>query len=40
MHERIRQRRKDLGMSQSELAAKAGINQTTISTIEKYNRIR
>lgn len=34
MHARIRQRRKDLGMSQSELAGKAGINQTTISTIE------
>jgi len=34
MHERIRQRRKELGMSQSELAAKARINQTTISTIE------
>ena len=35
MHERIRQRRKELGLSQAELAKKAGITQTGISAIEK-----
>lgn len=34
MHNRIRERRKELKMNQTELANKAGINQTTISTIE------
>ena len=34
MHERIRQRRKELGMNQTELAAKAEIKQATISAIE------
>lgn len=35
MHERIRQRRNELNMKQVDLATKAGITQTTISTIEK-----
>lgn len=35
MHKRIRERRKELKMSQEELAAKAGITQTGISAIEK-----
>lgn len=34
MHERIRQRRKELNMNQTELADKAGIKQATISAIE------
>jgi transcriptional regulator with XRE-family HTH domain len=33
--ERVRSRRKDLGMSQVELARKAGLSQTTISDIER-----
>ena len=34
MHNRIRERRKELKMNQAELAAKAGITQTGISSIE------
>lgn len=34
MHERIRERRKELKMNQAELATKAGMTQTGISTIE------
>ena len=35
MHERIRQRRKELGMSQKDLSEKTKLAVTTISTIEK-----
>lgn len=35
MHERIRQQRKNLGISQIDLAAKTGLPQSTISTIEQ-----
>lgn len=35
MHERIRQRRKELGLSQKDLSEKTKLAQTTISTIEK-----
>lgn len=35
MNTRIRQRRKEKGLSQAELAEKTGLTQTTISTIEK-----
>lgn len=34
MHNRIRERRKELKMNQAELAAKSGMTQTGISTIE------
>lgn len=35
MHDRIKKRRKELNMNQTELAQRTGITQTTISAIEK-----
>ena len=36
--QRVRRLRKEQGLSQVSLAAKVGVSQPTISTLEKYNR--